>query len=108
MSVISRIEGFFQSLGSHIKNAFVSLFGSATGEQLAAAAESWAKTELGSAALIVVQGLEGAALAPADKQKAAFEQLGAQLKAQGKTIPSSAINFAIEFALQIIRGVNHA
>lgn len=104
MSVLSKIEDFFKSAGSKIKAAFVSVFGQQTGEALASAAEQWAKTELGQISLTVVQGLESAATAPADKQAAAFAQIGAQLKAQGQSVPSSLINFAIEFALQIVRG----
>ncbi len=104
MSVISKIEGFFKSVGSHIKAAFVTIFGSETGQALASAAESWVKTELGQVAITVVQGLEQAAGSPADKRNEAFAQIGSQLEAQGKSVPNSAINFAIEFALQIIKG----
>ena len=104
MSVFSAIENFFKSVGSHIKGAFVTLFGSQTGEALAAAAEQFVKTELGAIAVTVVQGLESAAVAPADKKNDAFQQIGQQLEAQGKSFPSAAINFAIEFALQIVRG----
>jgi hypothetical protein len=104
MNLVSKIEGFFQSLGSHIKNAFVSLFGSQTGEKLAQAAEEWAKTEIGQVSLTVVQGLEHADLTSAAKASTAFDQIVQALAAQGKTLPTSAIKFAIEFALQIIRG----
>jgi hypothetical protein len=104
MSLIQKIQEFFESTGAHIKSAFVSLFGEHAGAELAVAAESWAKTELGQIALVVVQGLETAALSPADKQKQAFQAIGAHLAAQGKTMPSSAINFAIEMALQLVRG----
>lgn len=108
MSVFSKLEDFFKSVGSHIKSAFVTLFGSQTGEALAAAAESWAKTELGQVAITVVQGLESAAGSSAEKQAQAFTQIGDQLKAQGQSLPASLINFAIEFALQIIRGAGAA
>jgi hypothetical protein len=104
MSVVSAVENFFKSVGSKIKSAFVALFGSQTGEALASAAESWAKTELGQVAITVVQGLESAAGSPADKQSQAFTAIGSQLKAQGQSLPSSLINFAIEFALQVVRG----
>ena len=104
MSAISSVENFFKSVGAKIKSAFVSVFGAQTGEALAASAEQWAKTELGQVAITVVQGLESAAGSPADKQAQAFTAIGTQLKAQGASIPSSLINFAIEFALQIVRG----
>lgn len=104
MTLITSIENFFKGVGAHIKTAFVSIFGQQAGEQLASAAESWAKTELGQVAITVVHGLESAAGSPADKRSQAFSAIGSQLAAQGKSVPSSLINFAIEFALQVIRG----
>src|SRR5438045_8048410 len=104
MSVFSKIEGFFKSVGSHIKAGLVAAFGSQTGEALAAAAEHFVKTELGAIAVTVVQGLETEALAPASKKNEAFQQIAQQLENQGKSLSASAINFAIEFALQIARG----
>ena len=104
MSVFENVENFFLNVGHHVKAAFVKVFGQQTGEKLASAAEEWAKTELGQAAIPIVKGLETAALAPADKQKQAFAQIGSALKAQGQNLPSSLIDFAIEFALQIVRG----
>lgn len=104
MSVVSKLENFFKSVGSHVKSAFVAVFGEQAGSELASAAESWAKTELGQVAITVVQGLEAAAVSTGDKKQLAFNQIGAQLKAQGQSLPSSLINFAIEFALQILRG----
>lgn len=104
MSIFSKIEDFFKSLGSHIKAGFVAVFGSQTGEALAKAAEQFVKTELGAIAVSVVQGLEAAALAPASKKNEAFQQIGKELEAQGKSFSTAAINFAVEFALQIVRG----
>jgi hypothetical protein len=104
MSVFSKVEDFFKKFGHHVQSAFVTLFGSPAGEALASAAEEWAKTQLGQLAVTVVQGLETAALAPADKEKQAFSAIAAQLAQQGKSLPTSGIKFAIEFALQIVRG----
>jgi hypothetical protein len=104
MSVVSKLENFFKSVGAHVKSAFISIFGAQTGAALTTAAEQWAKTQLGQVAITVVHGLEAAALSPADKQRQAMTEIGSQLAAQGKSVPSSLINFAIEFALQVVRG----
>ena len=104
MSLLDKVEGFFKSVGSHVKSAFISIFGQQAGTELATAAETWAKTELGQAAVTVVSGLETAAGSVADKKQQAFDQIGQQLSAQGKAVPASLINFAIEFALQVVRG----
>lgn len=104
MSILDKIKSFFEKAGEDIKKAFVSIFGDKAGAELATAAESWAKTELGQIAITVVTGLQSAAGSSADKQAAAFKEIGSQLEAQGKSVPSSLINFAIEFALQIVKG----
>jgi hypothetical protein len=39
-----------------------------------------------------------------DKKQSAFKQIIHELEARGKTLPNAAINFAIVFALPIIRG----
>src|SRR5512146_1355992 len=104
MSVLSRIGDFFKSVGSHIKGAFIVLCGSEVGARLALAAIAFAKTELGELAITVVQGLEAAAMAGADKRVEAFKAIVAGLAQQGRALPDAAIYFAIEFALQIIRG----
>jgi len=52
----------------------------------------------------VVKGSEASAGTGMDKKQAAFQQITQELEAQGKSLPNAAINFAIEFALQLIRG----
>jgi hypothetical protein len=104
MSVLGEVGEFFKSFGGHIKSAFVKVFGEHVGEVLTQAAEQFVKTELGQVAVDVVKGLEASAGTGIDKKQAAFKQITQELEAQGKGLPTAAINFAIEFALQIIRG----
>lgn len=104
MSIIGEIGHFFSNIGHRVKVGFIALFGEDFGQKLADAAEEFGKQELGKVAITVVKGLENAALSGPEKRDEAFKAIGQSLVAQGKSLPDSTIYFAIEFALQALRG----
>lgn len=99
-SLWSKITNFVHGAEVKVSAVFVKLFGQDASHQFAQAALALLKTAAGKIVLDAVEAANTLNVDGAGKRKAAFNQIGADFKAQGITVGESILNLLIELAVQ--------
>lgn len=100
---LSSLANFFKSLGTHIHDALVSIFGQTAIENLEAQIKQILSDD---ARVIFIDAINAAQTLQTDgagKRAAAFAQISTDLKAKGISLADSGVNLGIELVVGLLK-----
>jgi cation transport regulator ChaB len=100
---LSDLANFFKSIGSHIHEALVEIFGQSAIDQLDAEIKQILSDDARVIFIDAINAAQSLQTDGAGKRAAAFAQITTDLKAKGISLADSAVNLGIELVVGLLK-----